>query len=112
MTVAEQYTHNDVEALERTLKENKNTERKLIIDGVFSMDGDIAPLDEITDVAEEYGAMVMVDDCQRGVLRGRQRNSRILASKDVLTLKLDRILRPWEFKEKFGGFRSSEKLRA
>ena len=64
------YPHNDVEALERTLKENKNAERKLIItDGVFSMDGDIAPLDDITDVAEEYGAMVMVDDCHgEGVL--------------------------------------------
>ena len=64
------YPHNDVEALERTLKENKNAERKLIItDGVFSMDGDIAPLNEITDVAEEYGAMVMVDDCHgEGVL--------------------------------------------
>ena len=64
------YPHNDVEALERTLKENKNAERKLIItDGVFSMDGDIAPLDEITEVAEEYGAMIMVDDCHgEGVL--------------------------------------------
>ena len=41
-----------------------NADRKLIItDGVFSMDGDIAPLDEITAVAEEHGAMVFVDDC-------------------------------------------------
>tara|TARA_Y100000766_G_scaffold128685_1_gene110526 strand:+ start:905 stop:1960 length:1056 start_codon:yes stop_codon:yes gene_type:complete len=64
------YPHNDVEALERILKENKNAERKLIItDGVFSMDGDIAPLDDITEVAEEYGAMIMVDDCHgEGVL--------------------------------------------
>ena len=64
------YPHNDVEALERTLRENKNAERKLIItDGVFSMDGDIAPLDDITEVAEEYGAMIMVDDCHgEGVL--------------------------------------------
>lgn len=64
------YPHNDIEALERTLRENKNAERKLIItDGVFSMDGDIAPLDGITEVAEEYGAMIMVDDCHgEGVL--------------------------------------------
>tara|TARA_B100000941_G_scaffold45604_1_gene28345 strand:- start:674 stop:1729 length:1056 start_codon:yes stop_codon:yes gene_type:complete len=64
------YPHNDVEALERILKENKNAERKLIItDGVFSMDGDIAPLDDITEVAEDYGAMIMVDDCHgEGVL--------------------------------------------
>ncbi|MFL2979248.1 MAG: aminotransferase class I/II-fold pyridoxal phosphate-dependent enzyme [Candidatus Thalassarchaeaceae archaeon] len=66
------YPHNDVEALERILKENKNAGRKLIItDGVFSMDGDIAPLDDITEIAEEYGAMIMVDDCHgEGVLGG------------------------------------------
>ncbi|DAC24600.1 MAG TPA: aminotransferase class I/II-fold pyridoxal phosphate-dependent enzyme, partial [Candidatus Thalassarchaeaceae archaeon] len=64
------YPHNDVEALERILRENKGVDRKLIItDGVFSMDGDIAPLDEITAVAEEYDAMVFVDDCHgEGVL--------------------------------------------
>ena len=64
------YPHNDVEALERILRENKNVDRKLIItDGVFSMDGDIAPLDEITAVAEEHDAMVFVDDCHgEGVL--------------------------------------------
>lgn len=66
------YPHNDVGALERTLVENKDAERKLIItDGVFSMDGDIAPLDHITEIAEEYGAMIMVDDCHgEGVLGG------------------------------------------
>ena len=82
--------------------ENKNAERKLIItDGVFSMDGDIAPLDEITEVAEEYGAMIMVDDCHgEGVLGdGKGIVAHISASKDVLTSKLDLILRPWESKE-------------
>ena len=66
------YQHNDVGALERVLQENKDSERKLIItDGVFSMDGDIAPLDEITKIAEEYDAMVFVDDCHgEGVLGG------------------------------------------
>ena len=66
------YQHNDVGALERVLRENKDSERKLIItDGVFSMDGDIAPLDEITKIAEEYDAMVFVDDCHgEGVLGG------------------------------------------
>lgn len=64
------YPHNDVGALERILQENNGYDRKLIItDGVFSMDGDIAPLDEITAVAEEYDAMVFVDDCHgEGVL--------------------------------------------
>ena len=64
------YPHNDVSGLERILQEHENSRRKLIItDGVFSMDGDIAPLDKITALAEEYGAMVYVDDCHgEGVL--------------------------------------------
>ena len=64
------YPHNDMGALERVLKGHEDSERKLIItDGVFSMDGDIAPLDEIADLADEYGAMTFVDDCHgEGVL--------------------------------------------
>ena len=64
------YPHNDVSALEQVLKEHSKSERKLIItDGVFSMDGDIAPLEEITELAEEHDAMVFVDDCHgEGVL--------------------------------------------
>ena len=64
------YPHNDTDALEEILRENKDSRRKLIItDGVFSMDGDIAPLDIIAEVAEQYDAMVMVDDCHgEGVL--------------------------------------------
>ena len=63
------YPHNDTSALEQILKES-NARRKLIItDGVFSMDGDIAPLDLISELAEQYDAMVMVDDCHgEGVL--------------------------------------------
>ena len=55
------YSHNDMGALEAVLNDNSNADRKLIItDGVFSMDGDIAPLDEISSLAEEHGAMVSV----------------------------------------------------
>ena len=66
------YQHNDMGALENVLNNNKNSDRKLIItDGVFSMDGDIAPLDEITNLAEEHDAMIFVDDCHgEGVLGG------------------------------------------
>ncbi|MCK4356205.1 aminotransferase class I/II-fold pyridoxal phosphate-dependent enzyme, partial [Candidatus Bipolaricaulota bacterium] len=64
------FPHRDVVALRRLLEENKEIEKKLIItDGVFSMDGDLAPLPGIVDAAEEYGAMVMVDDAHgEGVL--------------------------------------------
>jgi len=66
------YQHNDMNALEKILRENEDSDRKLIItDGVFSMDGDIAPLKEISNLAEEYGAMTLVDDCHgEGVLGG------------------------------------------
>tara|TARA_B110000444_G_scaffold4107_1_gene3909 strand:- start:86433 stop:87590 length:1158 start_codon:yes stop_codon:yes gene_type:complete len=64
------YSHNDMGALENVLNNHKDSDRKLIItDGVFSMDGDIAPLDEITNLAEEHDAMIFVDDCHgEGVL--------------------------------------------
>ena len=57
------FPHRDVGALAEKLEEHKEIEKKLIItDGVFSMDGDLAPLPGIVELAEEYGAMVMVDD--------------------------------------------------
>ncbi|RJU82132.1 MAG: aminotransferase class I/II-fold pyridoxal phosphate-dependent enzyme [Candidatus Poseidoniales archaeon] len=64
------YAHNDMGELEAVLKQHQDSERKLIItDGVFSMDGDIAPLDEIHKLAEQYDAMIYVDDCHgEGVL--------------------------------------------
>ena len=64
------YAHNDMGELEAVLAANQDAKRKLIItDGVFSMDGDIAPLDEIDKLAKEHGAMVYVDDCHgEGVL--------------------------------------------
>lgn len=57
------YEHCNMTSLKSKLEEGKNTRRKMIItDGVFSMDGDIAPLDEIVDLAEQYNAFTMVDD--------------------------------------------------
>jgi glycine C-acetyltransferase len=57
------YTHGDMTDLESKLKEaGKYKTRLIATDGVFSMDGDIARLDEITRLAQEYDALVMVDD--------------------------------------------------
>lgn len=57
------YRHCDVEHIESLLAQSINFRRRLIVtDGVFSMDGDIAPLPEICALAEQYDAMVMVDD--------------------------------------------------
>jgi glycine C-acetyltransferase len=64
------YAHNNVDDLQRKIAETTEYGRRLIVsDGVFSMDGDIAPLDKLTDVAEEHGIMLMVDDAHgEGVL--------------------------------------------
>lgn len=65
------YKHSDMDSLEAVLKENKDKYRNMLIitDGVFSMDGDIAKLPEIVDLAEKYGAMTYVDDAHgSGVL--------------------------------------------
>jgi len=64
------YRHNDIADLAAKLADAKGARRKLVVtDGVFSMDGDIAPLPRIVEAAEEAGAMVMVDDAHgEGVL--------------------------------------------
>ncbi|MDZ7260958.1 MAG: glycine C-acetyltransferase, partial [candidate division KSB1 bacterium] len=57
------YQHGDMADLEEKLKQAKGTKYRMIAtDGVFSMDGDIAKLDQICDLAEKYDALVMVDD--------------------------------------------------
>jgi len=64
------YSHNDVADLEAKIKGEMEARRRLVItDGVFSMDGDIAPLPGIIEVARKYDAMTMVDDAHgEGVL--------------------------------------------
>ncbi len=57
------YKHSDMAGLEQCLKDSQESKYRIIVtDGVFSMDGDIAKLDEICDLADKYDALVMVDD--------------------------------------------------
>lgn len=66
------YPHLDMEGLRKVLVEAKNARKRLIVtDGVFSMDGDIAPLDRIVELAEEFDAMVMVDDAHGDGVLGK-----------------------------------------
>ncbi len=66
------FPHRDVAALRRLLEETKEFKRRLVItDGVFSMEGDIAPLREITAAAREHGAIMMVDDAHSSGVLGR-----------------------------------------
>ena len=56
------YPHNDMDALERVLEACKGKAKLIIVDGVFSMEGDIADLPAIVRLAKAYGARIMVDD--------------------------------------------------
>ena len=67
------FPHKDVEACEKILQELQNRPgRKLLItDGVFSMDGDIAPLPALVELAEKYGCIMMIDDAHASGVLGR-----------------------------------------
>ena len=60
--------NNDMEDLEKLIKTQSNRLRVIATDGVFSMDGQIAKLNEIVFLAEKYDAMVMVDDHATGFI--------------------------------------------
>ncbi|XP_046387751.1 2-amino-3-ketobutyrate coenzyme A ligase, mitochondrial [Ischnura elegans] len=58
------YAHRDMKDLEEKLKEAENARTKIIVtDGVFSMDGNVAPLPEIIELARKYGALTFIDEC-------------------------------------------------
>ena len=67
------YDHCDPDSADKLIKENLPQYRRglLITDGVFSMDGDVAPLDKLYEVAEQYGVMTMVDDAHGEGVLGR-----------------------------------------
>lgn len=66
------YQHLDVKDLEEQLKANQSAKLKLIVtDGVFSMDGDIAPLDKIYEIAQKYQAQIYVDECHAAGFMGK-----------------------------------------
>lgn len=66
------YRHRDVADLKQRLEESRDARRVMVVtDGVFSMDGDIAPLREIVETAEPYGAIVMVDDAHASGVLGK-----------------------------------------
>ena len=85
------YRHNDMADLEQQLKEARAARRRLIVtDGVFSMDGTIARLDTICDLADKYEAMVMIDECHAtGFLgktgRGTHEYRQVMGRVDIIT---------------------------
>ncbi len=66
------YPNADMEALEEELKKAQSQRFRIIVtDGVFSMDGNVAPLDKMVELAEKYDAMVMVDECHSAGVVGK-----------------------------------------
>lgn len=66
------YKHCDVLDLEKKIKRYNNGRGLIVTDGVFSMDGDIAPMDDIVSIAEKYGLLTMVDDAHATGVIGKK----------------------------------------
>jgi glycine C-acetyltransferase len=92
------YKHSNMEHLEEKLKETQeNRLRMIITDGVFSMDGDIAKLDVICDLAEKYDALVLVDDSHStGFVgktgRGTHEHCGVMGRVDLITTTMGKAL--------------------
>ncbi|MCK5538752.1 MAG: glycine C-acetyltransferase, partial [Bacteroidales bacterium] len=92
------YKHSNMENLEEQLiKAEKQRFRVIVTDGVFSMDGDIARLDEITRLAEKYDALVMVDDSHSSGFigktgRGTHEHHNVMDKVDIITGTLGKAL--------------------
>ena len=104
------YKNSDMQDLEAKLKEAQSARYRMIVtDGVFSMDGYIAKLDQICDLAEKYDAMVMVDDCHAtGFVgktgRGTHEHHNVMGRVDIITGTLGKALGG-----AMGGFTSAKK---
>ncbi len=109
---AQRYRYNnaDMADLEEKLKEAKNQRFRIIVtDGVFSMDGNVAPMDRIVELAEKYDALVMVDECHSaGVVgetgRGVTELFNIRGEVDIITGTLGKA-----FGGAIGGFTTGRK---
>jgi 8-amino-7-oxononanoate synthase len=87
---AKKFKHNDMEDLDRVLTQNGNGGKMVVVDGVFSMEGDIADLPRIVDVSRIHGARVMVDDAHGIGVLGK--NGRGTAEHFGLEDKVDIIM--------------------
>jgi 8-amino-7-oxononanoate synthase len=105
------FAHGDLDALEQALREVASTRRRVLLalDGVYSMDGDIAPLAEAVALARQYGAMLLLDDAHgTGVLgaggRGTQEHCGVREGVDILVGTLGKAL------GSFGAFVAGSRL--
>lgn len=104
------YKHNDMSDLEEQLKATQHLRHRMIVtDGVFSMDGTIAQLDKICDLADRYRALVMIDECHASGFmgktgRGTHEYRNVMGRVDIITGTLGKALGG-----AMGGFTSGRK---
>ncbi len=104
------YEHNNMADLEEKLKATQHCRNRIIVtDGVFSMDGTIAQLDKIVALAEQYNALIMVDECHASGFmgangRGTHEYRNVLGKIDIITGTLGKALGG-----AMGGFTSGKK---
>jgi glycine C-acetyltransferase len=104
------YKHNDMNDLEEKLKATRAKRHRIIVtDGVFSMDGTIAQLDKICDLADRYQALVMIDECHASGFmgktgRGTHEHCGVMGRIDIITGTLGKALGG-----AMGGFTSGRK---
>jgi len=104
------YKHNDMNDLEEKLKATQDKRHRMIVtDGVFSMDGTIAQLDKICDLADTYKALVMIDECHASGFmgktgRGTHEYRNVMGRVDIITGTLGKALGG-----AMGGFTSARK---
>lgn len=104
------YKHNDMNDLEEQLKATTHLRHRIIVtDGVFSMDGTIAQLDKICDLADKYQALIMMDECHASGFmgktgRGTHEHHQVMGRIDIITGTLGKALGG-----ALGGFTSGRK---
>ena len=92
------YNHNDMTDLEEKLKETQYLRHRIIVtDGSFSMDGTIAQLDQICDLADKYQSLVMIDECHSSGFigktgRGTHEHHNVMGRVDIITGTLGKAL--------------------
>ena len=104
------YKHNDMSDLEEKLKATQDKRHRIVVtDGVFSMDGTIAQLDKICDLADRYRALIMIDECHASGFmgktgRGTHEYRNVMGRIDIITGTLGKALGG-----AMGGFTSARK---
>lgn len=104
------YKHNEMAELEKALQDTQHLRHRIIVtDGVFSMDGTIAQLDKICDLADKYKALVMIDECHASGFmgktgRGTHEFRNVMGRVDIITGTLGKALGG-----AMGGFVSAKK---